>query len=213
MSNEEEIWRVYPDYDFVEASNLGRVRTKDRTVTRSNGRKQFVKGRILKQFSNNKGYMCVSFGSRGKQVYLLVHRIIATSFLPNPNNLPEVNHKDNDRTNNVASNLEWCTSEYNIAYREKYGVSAKEFTKVLRKSVIAVKPETSEVFWFKSQREAARKLGVFQPSISAVIKGRLNKTGDFWFCNADENAVEKVRSKFGDEIAEKVEKLINEKYN
>ena len=120
MENDEEVWKTYPDVPFIEASNLGRIRTKDRVVTRSNGRKYYVKGRVLKQQINNMGYMYVAFGVNGKHVHLLVHRIVATCFLLNPNNLPEVNHIDNDPTNNCASNLEWCTSKYNSDYKKKF---------------------------------------------------------------------------------------------
>lgn len=114
---EKEVWKTYPDYPFVEASNLGRVRTKDRTVIRKNGIKCFVKGRTLKQQRDHQGYMYVQFKVNSKQIHLFVHRAVATSFLPNPDNLPEVNHKDNDPTNNATSNLEWCTHEKNMAYK------------------------------------------------------------------------------------------------
>ena len=210
VKKEKEIWKTYPKYPFIQASNLGRVRTKDRTVTRSNGRKYHVKGRVLKQQLNNMGYMYVVFGVNGKHVHLLVHRIVATCFLLNPNNLPEVNHIDNDPTNNCASNLEWCTSKYNSDYKKNFGSSSAQ---VLGRPVIAVNLETSEVLWFESQHEAERQLGVDQRNISAVVKGKRNKTGDYWFCYADEDAVEKTRAKFGDKIANKVGKLMNEHHN
>lgn len=281
MSKEDqEIWKTYPEYDFIEVSNLGRVRTKDRTVTRSDGREQFVKGRVLKQQLQRNGYMYVGFGVNGKTVRLLTHRMVAISYVPNPNNYSEVNHKDNDRTNNVVSNLEWCTVQYNIAYREKYGVSAREATKALRHSVFAIDLKTGKVLrfgaqneaayqlgisrsslyavingkrytaggywvtedeseiteekiqeinakmhlfggvvavnldnfnvlWFESQSEAALQLGVNVSHVSAVVKGKRNKAGGCWFTYADENAVEKARTEFGDEIAKKVEKLMS----
>lgn len=58
MSDEEEAWKTYPDYNFVEVSNLGRVRTIDRVVTYKNGVRHFYKGHILKQYLNNRGYLC-----------------------------------------------------------------------------------------------------------------------------------------------------------
>lgn len=123
--------------------------------------------------------VCVSVN--GKGVYLLVHRLVAITFISNPHNYPEVNHIDNDPTNNAVSNLEWCSHEYNVAYREKYGVSAKEASKVLRKQVFAVNLETFEVFKFESQREASRQLGIAVGHINGVIKGRLNMAGGYWF--------------------------------
>ena len=204
MSNEEEIWKVYPEYDFIEASNLGRVRTKDRYVRGRNGSKRLIKGRILKQWDNGHGYLVVKFRVNGKLVYRLVHRIVAITFIPNPNGYPEVNHLDNDPTNNTISNLSWCTREQNIDYREEYGIA-------LNRSVIAINRETYKVLCFKSQSEAGRQLGILQSYISRMIKGEIQKTHGFWFCRADKNAIEKARSKFGDEVAEKIEKLINRK--
>ena len=206
---EEEIWRTYPEFDFIEVSNLGNVRTKDRYMTDKNGVKRFIRGRVLKQNQDRYGYMLVQFQANGKKVQPLVHRMVAICFIPNPDNLPEINHIDNDRTNNSASNLEWCTHKYNMTYREKCGVSAKDAVKMLRRPVIAVKPETSEVFWFESRSEAARQLGICYSNIYEVIKGNYNQTGGYWFCNADSTAVEKTRVKFGDKIADKVEELMN----
>ena len=206
----QEVWKTYPEYPWIEASNLGRVRTKDRYVTYSDGRGRLYKGHILKQYLRKDGYMYVQAGVNGKITNLYVHRVIATLFLPNPNNLPEVNHKDNDRANNEVSNLEWCTAQYNNDYRNNFGTSP---TQIFGCSVFAANPETSEVFWFESQSEAARQLDANSSSIAKVIKGKLNKTHGHWFCRADENAVEKTRVKFGDEIAEKVKKLLNEHRN
>lgn len=205
---EQVIWKTYPDYPFIEVNQFGEVRTKDRYVP-SRGGKRLIKGHVLKQYLTPNGYMQVVFSANGKSVHLFVHRIAATCFLPNPNNYPEINHKDNDRTNNAISNLEWCTHQYNQDYKNNFGTSQAE---LVGRPVIAVNPETFEVFWFESQSEAARQLGVFRENIRRVVKGRCNKTGGYWFCDADEDAVEKTREKFGDEIAEKVEKLIRKKY-
>lgn len=209
-TEQEEVWKTHPDYDFIEVSNLGRIRTKDRIVIDKNGIKRVVKGRVLKQRHDKNGYMCVNFSVNGKTVTLKAHRAVAICFIPNPNNYPEVNHKDNNRANNVVSNLEWCTNQYNIDYKKNFGTSAAE---LLGKPVIAVNLETSEVFWFESQSEAARQLGVFPQNIYAVVKGKRNKIHGYWFCNADEIAVEKTREKFGDKVAHEVEKLIGENYD
>ena len=208
MTSEEEIWKTYPEYPFIEASNLGRIRTKDRYVMVKGQGKRLVKGRVLKQRLRSDGYMDVGFGIDGKVVKLRVHRIVATCFIPNPENLPEVNHIDCDPTNNAANNLEWCTSQYNVAYRDKLGHTAKQGGP--KRPVIAVNTETFEVFWFESQHEAGRQLDVCVQGVNNVAKGKRNQTHDCWFCYVDENAVEKTREKFGDKIAEKVEKLMRE---
>lgn len=206
-----EIWKVYPDYPFIEASNLGRIKTKDRYIRVKGRGKRLIKGRILRQRDNGYGYMKVGFNIDGKRVDLYVHQIVATCFLPNPNGYLEVNHLDCNPKNNAVSNLEWCSHQENIAYRDKLGRIAKH--NAPKKPVVAVDQETFEVFWFESQHESSRQLYVSQGHISDVLKGRQNKTHDCWFCYADETAVENTRSKFGDEVAKKVEKLMNENCN
>lgn len=277
MNKEQEIWRTYPDYPFIEASNFGRVKTVDRIVIDKNGDKRLIKGRVLKQYLTPNGYMQVAFGVNGKLVYLLVHRVVASSHLPNPNNLPEVNHIDNDPTNNRLDNLEWCSREYNETYKKNFGTSQAEifgrpvfavnlktgkilwfesqheaarqlcidlgsinrvikgklnqaggywFTedkseiteekiqeiraKMLICPVIAINLDTSDVSWFESQSEAEQQLGVNKVSINRVVKGYYNKAGGYWFCYADENAVEKVRERFGDKVAKKVDELMKQ---
>lgn len=192
-----EIWKVYPEFDFVQGSNLGRVRTVDRYVKQGSG-KRFVKGHILKQHLNIDGYLCVLFRVNGKQVNRRVNRIIAQTFIPNPYNLPEVNHKDCDRINNCVDNLEWCSPEYNVAYREKYG-------EALNCPVIAVSLATFEILQFESQSEAGQELGVSQGNISEVLKGNRKSAGGYWFINDNEQAIESIRAKFGDKVAAKVE--------
>lgn len=185
MSDEEEIWKTYPDYDFIEVSNLGRVRTKDRVVTYKNGKKHFYKGKVLKQYRDRYGYMYVQFYENSKRVTLKVHRMIAITFIPNPNNLPQVNHIDCNRSNNIVSNLEWCNNQYNTAYREKCG-------KASSRPVFAINVETGEVLHFKSRGEAERKLNIPHQAILAIIKGQ-KKTFHGWWFTEDENEITEER--------------------
>lgn len=195
------VWRTYPDYPFIQANQFGEIRTKERYLTNKNGVKRHYKEHFLKQRADKDGYMIIDAHENGRKATLKVHRIVATCFLPNPDNLPQVNHKDNNPKNNSVSNLEWCTTQYNTAYKEKYGTSAKEAAKALRKPMFAVNLKTLEKLYFKSQHEAANQLNIDQTSIIRVAKGRQKQAGGYWFCYADENAVEKIREKFGDEVA------------
>lgn len=182
-----EIWKALAEVSFLEVSNLGRVRTLDRVVSTKKGTR-LVKGRVLKPYRGKTGYLSVVFGMNGIQVHKRVHRLVAETFIPNPNNLPQVNHKDCDRTNNGVSNLEWCDASYNQSYREKYGISN---TESLGHPLFAVNLETLEVFKFKSQHEAARELVVDHPSsITQVVKGKQNQTGGYWFTE-DKNEINK----------------------
>ncbi|AXH75738.1 MAG: HNH endonuclease [Bacteriophage sp.] len=201
-TKQKEVWKTYPEYPFIEANQFGEIRTKDRFVEYKNGSKRLIKGRVLKQYLNKSGYMFVHFGLNGKLVNLSVHRVVAICFIPNPDKKPEVNHIDNDRTNNVVSNLEWCSRQYNLDYKKKFGTFGRP--------VIAVNLDTSEISWFETRSEAARQLDANQSKICKVIKGKVNKTKGYWFCDADLTAVEKTRKKFDNEIACKVKELMSE---
>ena len=74
------------------------------------------KGKILKLSTRPKGYLCAHFSKYGKSESIEIQRVVALAFIPNPNNLPCVNHKDEDKTNNKVDNLEWCSHDYNINY-------------------------------------------------------------------------------------------------
>ncbi|AAP74502.1 HNH endonuclease [Lactobacillus phage phiJL-1] len=187
INNEKEIWKSLPSVSGVEVSTLGRVRTLDKVVS-SEKYTRFQKGRVLKPFDSGKGYLQVGIQIDGKRTMKYVHRLVAQTFINNLDGLPEINHKDNNPLNNNVSNLEWCTREYNMAYKEKYGTSAKE--SVPKSPVYAVNLKTQETLWFESQIEASRELGVNQGNINNVIKGKQNQTGGFLFTSADNNTCE-----------------------
>lgn len=181
MENQVEIWKSLPECAGIEVSSFGRVRS--------------VKGHYYANCQNKDGYMRVGIPVDGKQATKLVHRLVAQAFIQNPNNWPEVNHKDNDRANNHVENLEFCTPKYNSQYREKYGISRAE---VAGRPVYAVNLKTHEVSRFKSQIEAGQALGVFQQNINAVLKGKRKQANGFWFVNDGGHAVDVVKSKLHD---------------
>lgn len=191
INSEEEVWKSHPEYAGVEVSTLGNVRTLDRLVSCKGNRTRLVKGRVLKPWDNGNGYLQVSIKADGKFIKQRVNRLVARTFLSNPDNLPEVNHKDNNRTNNNVDNLEFCTRSYNRQYREKYGETSGI-------PVFAVNLSTLEVSRFESQIEASRVLGFSDGNINCVIKERLNQTHGFWFVNDDGHAVDVVKSKLHD---------------
>ena len=116
----EEIWRPIEGYEgLYEVSSYGRVRSLDRYDNRN----CFRKGKVLSPIKDKDGYIQVSLYYNRKMYKKYVHRIVAEAFLPNPDNLPEVNHKDEDKTNNNVTNLEWCDRKYNLSYgsrQERY---------------------------------------------------------------------------------------------
>lgn len=96
------------EVDYIVSSD-GKVYS-----TNNIGRAKYHKE--ISQRNNSDGYMQITVGKTGHRGQYRVHRMIAEAFIPNPDNLPEVNHKDNNRTNNCVDNLEWCTHVYNIQY-------------------------------------------------------------------------------------------------
>lgn len=97
-----EIWKDIIDYPNYQVSNLGNV-------------KSIKTNKVLKPFSPVGEYLKVSLSKNGKDKQFFIHRLVATAFIPNPNNLPEVNHiKEFEKTNNKVENLEWCTQKNNV---------------------------------------------------------------------------------------------------
>ena len=119
----EVVIKPVPGYEgYYEVDNLGRVFSVDRIIqVNDNGRiyDKPIHGAMLKQTNHSRGYKTVSLTKYGKTKQEYVHRIVASAFIPNPDNLPAVNHKDEDKTNNFVDNLEWCTVSYNNTYGEK----------------------------------------------------------------------------------------------
>lgn len=112
-----EIWRNIIDYKgLYEVSNFGRVRSLGMWVNGANGSKRFVKWRVLRPRKISKGYLCVNLYKDGVRKFCLVHRLVAQAFIPNPDGLPQVNHKDKNKENNRVDNLEWCDGFYNQTY-------------------------------------------------------------------------------------------------
>ncbi len=108
-----EIWKDIKGYESVyQVNNYGQVRSLDRYD--SLGR--FKPGVILSESDNGNGYKKVQLYKNGSHKIFYIHRLVAEAFIANPDNLPQVNHKDEDKSNNCVDNLEWCTNEYNSNY-------------------------------------------------------------------------------------------------
>lgn len=104
-----EIWKDVIGYEgLYQVSSLGQIKS----LSYSGGSKE----RILKQYTRPDGYLSVALTKDGKHMTKTVHRLVATAFLPNPNNLEMINHKDEVRSNNSVDNLEWCSRSYNQLY-------------------------------------------------------------------------------------------------
>lgn len=180
MKTTLEIWLPIKGYEgLYEVSNFGRIKSLPRNGT---------PGKILKPFS----YLERSFVilcKEGKKKRFRVHRLEAEAFIPNPLNLPQVNHKDENPQNNFIwvnpdgtvdfekSNLEWCTCKYNC----NYGTHVKRVTEKISKRVAQYSLDGVLIAIYSSTMEAYRQTGIPQPTISACCCGRLKTAhGYIW---------------------------------
>lgn len=133
----DERWRPVKGYEgFYEVSSLARVRSLPRVST---------KGKILKATMFNTGYYYVDLSKNGTRTKKQVHRLVAQSFIPNPDNLPQVNHKDGVKTNLSLDNLEWCTARYNNqhAFRTRLNKGGAWLTDAQLRFVLSMKGQAT----------------------------------------------------------------------
>lgn len=129
------------------------------------------------------GYLYVGLWNDNTLIKKRVHRLVAEAFIDNPDNLPQVNHKDEDKTNNSVGNLEWCTAEYNLNYGARNERSAKTLTNHKAFSIPVVCLETGVVF--PSAHEASRQTGIDQRNISACCNGKQKTAGGYHWAKVE----------------------------
>ena len=168
---ESEIWKDVVGYD-------GRYQVSDKGNVRSVARKDSIGrkcgGRMLKPTYDKDGYLRVNLCKNGKQKTRFIHRLVAGAFIPNPNGYSEINHRDENKVNNYANNLEWCTREHNV----NHGTLIERSAQARSKKVKATNIETNEVITFNSTVEAGRKgydQGGVTKACRGVYKGRAGK--------------------------------------
>ena len=162
----KEIWKDIPGYEgFYQASTEGRVRSVDRIVKKWDGKK-LVKGRVLIPATNLHGYLFVELFKDGVGKIKTIHRVVAETFLPNPDSLPQINHKDEDKTNNRVDNLEWCDMAYNIGY----GTNRERAAQKMRKSVLVKNQDGSEYGRYPSLDSVSIAVGRCKSAICGYIK-------------------------------------------
>lgn len=167
-----EIWKAIPGYEgLYEVSNLGHVRSVARIVRASGISQRRAFGRVLKPYTNKLRYQYVALSKDGKPKTLLVHRLVANVFVPNPNNYSIINHKDENPSNNRADNLEWCTQMYNVHYgtgMERGDAKSNHG----RMAVDKLDLNGNYICSYRSISEAAEAVGVRKQCICACLKGK-----------------------------------------
>lgn len=173
----KEIWKPILEVEGkFEISNLGNLRGVDRYANVRGGGQRLVKGKNIKPVKCKNGYFEAQITYKGKKYIWMLHRLVAQYFIPNPYNLSEVNHKDENPQNNNVENLEWCTPKYNC----NYGTRNKRcMEKVIKKAVNQYTLNGEFVAQYEMINEASRKNGVDASQIIRVCKGKNNTAGGY----------------------------------
>lgn len=161
----EEIWKDIEGYeDLYQVSNRGKVRSLRRNI-------------ILRQGITSNGYKSVNLYKNKGYKHFRIHRLVAEAFLPNPNNLPFVNHKDENKLNNCVENLEWCDGKYNL----NYGTRGKRISQNKSKVVLQYSLDGTFVKEWKSTRDIQRMTGYSSGCISECCRNiRKSAYGYLW---------------------------------
>lgn len=169
----KEEWKKISDYEDYEISNFGRIKSY----------KQNKNGIITLGNKDKKGYLTKTLCNEEGRKTFKVHRLVAKAFIPNPLNLPQINHKDEDKTNNRADNLEWCDNLYNHHYGTKIErtAEANRCCPTTSKKVYSI-DEENNIEYFDSIGEAERITGLPHSNIVRALKGRRPTCGGReWF--------------------------------
>ena len=157
----EEIWKDIEGYEgYYQISNMGRVKSLERTVWKGKGYR-IVPEKILEGVDNGHGYLQVNLSKDGKVKQPLVHRLVATAFLENPMGYKEINHRDENKENNRAENLEWCSRSYNLTYNgraKKVGKKAAEKLRGRKHSEETIKKISEKLRGRKFSEEHKKKI-------------------------------------------------------
>lgn len=168
-----EIWRpVRGLEDLFEVSNKGRIKRRKRLVKYSDGSVHLYKEMVLRGGTSSTGYRVVNCSVNGNRINIPVHRAVCEAFIENPNNLPFVNHKDENPQNNNVENLEWCTPKYN----SNYGTCKKRIREQRIKNgysrVVVLYDITGTVLAeFDTIKDAAKSIGVSDMTVANCCEG------------------------------------------
>ena len=177
-----EIWKLIDDFPNYEVSTYGRVRSIDRDYVDSWGRLYHKTGQLLKLKIQslpgvNYKQVMVCVRKDGKMYRLIVARLVAKTFIPNPDNLPQVNHKDENSLNNHVSNLEWCTCKYNI----NYGGTITRRAKSRCRPVDIYDKNMNYIETLPSGVETSKKYNVSRGNISSCCNGDISSVKGYCF--------------------------------
>lgn len=164
-----EIWKDIEGYEgLYQVSSEGMVKSLNYNRTGEE--------RILKSGKDKDGYLYVILYKEGNTKTFSVHRLVAQAFLNNPDNLQQVNHIDENPTNNSVDNLEWCTAKYNVNYGTR--------TEKTQKPILQFSKTGEFIRKWESGTQVERELGIDNSSIAKCCKGKQKTAGNFRWCYA-----------------------------
>lgn len=130
-------WKEIEGYEgYYEVNNTGEIRSVERMIIDVNGKQYHRKSQVLRKQISKDGYYKVVLNKDGKSKTFLLHRLVAQAFIPNPDKLPQINHKDENRLNNNIENLEWCDPKYNC----NYGTHKQKLSELFKNYPLYSKP-------------------------------------------------------------------------
>lgn len=184
-----EIWKDIKDYESLyKVSNLGRVKRLECLVNCRGNSQRIAKGKILKLFSLRQ-YKGAALSKDNKQRGFLVHRLVASAFIPNPVNKPQVNHIDGDKYNNIVTNLEWCTASENTLHaiennliNFKSGKESPNYGKINKATCKKVIDTETGIVYF-SVKDASEKLSISLNYLYQMLRGQRNNKTNLIFYN------------------------------
>lgn len=163
-------WKTLKDNPYYSINEYGVVKRNAYTRVDKLGRTTQVKEKVLKQQIDKDGYFRVTITTGFKKPkFYPVHRLVAQTFIKNKNNLPCVNHKDQNKLNNNVNNLEWCS----VAYNNNYGNRQERVSKTQGRKIIGT--NNTETLEFNSAREAGKFLHKSSANISECANGKHNQ--------------------------------------
>lgn len=200
---ENEVWVDVKNYEGrYQISNMGRVRSVDTVLRNTKNSFMLKKGSLKKSTDNGKGYQIVSLSKNGRKNHY-VHRLVAFAFIENPMNYLEVNHKDCNKKNNKACNLEWCNRVQNLKHAVTLGRTCNNRKHTM--PVIGIN-KLGEKTTYESILQASLKTGAHKDSIRSCCIGRIKTAGGIKWEYADKEFAIKKHQRIKKHPLEAIEK-------
>lgn len=177
-----EIWKDVSNHKNIQVSNMGKIRNTHYNGSIEENIKEYKPNR------DGKGYLFVRTIINGEKVNLKVHRLVAQAFIPNPNNLPQVNHKNGIKVDNRVENLEWCTNQENIIHAIKNNLRIKKFGKESpnHREIVQFDKQGNFIKNWDTITEAAKALNLSVTNINNNLKKRSKTAGGFIWKHKEE---------------------------